>query len=289
MKFIALSTLVTLALAAPQVTDTFILQYALTLEHLEDNFYRTGLAKFKEADFKAAGLSSFFYNNIKTVAADEADHVKALTGALKDKAVGPCVYNFPPMEKVSDFLNVAAVLEGVGVSAYAGAAPDIKDKAYVAVGLSIHSVEARHAAYVRGGKPMPQRPFPAPYDIALGYRQVFSLAAGFIKSCPVDLGIKPFPALMATGGTKAGEWIYLSTEAKPANNAPLYAGFTVPGVGPMFTPVQMKDGKHAAQIPKGVAGQTYVVLQSGTTAPKAFNDDAVVAGPAFFESEPVSA
>jgi hypothetical protein len=60
-----------------------ILNYALTLEHLEDTFYREGLAKFSEQDFAAAGFDSSFYGNIKKVSSDESEHVGFLTGALK--------------------------------------------------------------------------------------------------------------------------------------------------------------------------------------------------------------
>lgn len=60
-----------------------ILQYALTLEHLEDTFYREGLAKYTEADFKSAGFDSTTYNNFKTISNDEASHVDFLTTGLK--------------------------------------------------------------------------------------------------------------------------------------------------------------------------------------------------------------
>lgn len=59
-----------------------ILQYALTLEHLEDNFYRQGLAKFTEAQFAAAGFDATFYANIQKVSSDETEHVKFLTSGL---------------------------------------------------------------------------------------------------------------------------------------------------------------------------------------------------------------
>lgn len=60
-----------------------ILNYALTLEHLEDTFYREGLAKYSEQDFANAGFDSTFYANIKRVSSDESDHVSFLTTALK--------------------------------------------------------------------------------------------------------------------------------------------------------------------------------------------------------------
>lgn len=67
------------------INDGIILNYALTLEHLEDTFYREGLAKYSQQDFAAAGFDSTFYNNIKKVSGDETTHVSFLTTALKGK------------------------------------------------------------------------------------------------------------------------------------------------------------------------------------------------------------
>jgi len=47
------------------------------------------------------------------------------------------------------FLEMAAQIEDVGVSAYAGAAPYIENDAVLVPALGIHSVEARHASYLR--------------------------------------------------------------------------------------------------------------------------------------------
>jgi rubrerythrin len=60
-----------------------ILNYALTLEHLEDTFYRQGLANFTQADFAKAGYDATFYSNIQKVSEDEKTHVSFLTSALK--------------------------------------------------------------------------------------------------------------------------------------------------------------------------------------------------------------
>lgn len=60
-----------------------ILNYALTLEHLEDTFYREGFSQFSESDFADAGYDSTFYNNLRRVGQDETDHVEFLTAALK--------------------------------------------------------------------------------------------------------------------------------------------------------------------------------------------------------------
>lgn len=59
-----------------------ILNYALTLEHLEATFYEQGLKNYTEEDFKNAGLDSTFYANLKMIASDEKTHEEFLTQAL---------------------------------------------------------------------------------------------------------------------------------------------------------------------------------------------------------------
>ena len=75
----------------PSVTQ--ILQYALTLEHLEDAFYKEALAKFDEAAFTHAGLPAFARGRFVQIAEHEATHVTALTAALGPDAVAPCTYS----------------------------------------------------------------------------------------------------------------------------------------------------------------------------------------------------
>jgi hypothetical protein len=86
-----------------------ILNYALTLEHLEDKFYREGLANYTQADFISAGFPDPFYKNLKEVSVDETSHVKFLTAALGDAAVAECTYSFPTTNAKS-FVGLAQVL-----------------------------------------------------------------------------------------------------------------------------------------------------------------------------------
>lgn len=180
------------------INDGVILNYALTLEHLEDTFYREGLAKFSEQDFADAGYDATFYSNIKKVSTDEAAHVDFLTKGLTAAGATPvaeCTYKFG-YKDVKSFLATAAVLEGVGVSAYLGAAADIMNKTYLTAAGSILTVEARHSSYIRGG--LRQVPFSQPFDAPLSINEVYSLASQFIVSCPTDnpaLPVKAFPVL----------------------------------------------------------------------------------------------
>jgi Ferritin-like domain len=72
-----------LAQRAEGFSDGEILNFALTLEHLEDTFYRQGLANFTRQNFLDAGFADPFYQNLVEVAKDEEIHVQFLTSALQ--------------------------------------------------------------------------------------------------------------------------------------------------------------------------------------------------------------
>ena len=197
-------------------TTVDILRYALTLEHLEDKFYREGLANFTKADFKAAGYDKTFYKNIQAISAHETAHVQFLTAGLKAAGVKPvveCTYAFG-ITSVDAFVATASVLEGVGTSAYLGAAKQITNKGYLTAAGSILTIEARHSAYLRAN--LKQSPFPQSQDDPLTPDQVHTMAHGFIVSCPKGnptFPVKAFPGLTVTttGTVKAGDKIAVQT------------------------------------------------------------------------------
>jgi len=288
-SILSVAALAAIASASPvkrdsAINDGVILNYALTLEHLENTFYRDALAKFSVDDFKTAGFSEETYNRIKTISGDEATHVSFLTSGLKAAGatpVDPCTYDFG-YKDVKSFLATASVLEGVGVSAYLGAAADIMSKKYLTAAGSILTVEARHSAYVRNT--LSQSPFPQPFDNPLSYNEVYTLAAQFITGCPktnAPLPVKAFPALTATStdtSIKTGSTLSLSVKNAKFEGT-VYAAF-ITVTGPIFVDVKAVDGSYQVVVPKDVAGQSYVVLTSCNTSA---TDDTVVAGPAVVE------
>lgn len=131
--------------AAPSAAAVAVLKYALTLEYLEDEFYRLGLA--------AANLIPAADRAVMTqISKHEAAHVTLLRGALTTNAQAKPAFKFPAGTFTSypTFLATARALEDTGVAAYKGQAGAlINDKGILQVALQIHSVEARHAAEVR--------------------------------------------------------------------------------------------------------------------------------------------
>lgn len=125
-----------------KANDVKILNYALTLEYLEAEFYAAALAANVVSD---PGVRAF----ATTVADHEAKHVALLRDVLGRAAVKKPSFDFSSaLGNQQTFMQTAQLLEDTGVAAYAGQGPNISQKAVVVAALGIHSVEARHAAWI---------------------------------------------------------------------------------------------------------------------------------------------
>ncbi len=120
--------------------DLGILNYALTLEYLETAFYQDVV---KSGLFKGSDLAT-----IKKFGDEEAQHVAALTAAIKQSGGKPA--SAPkakfPLDSADSVLMLAGTVENLGAAAYLGQAGNIKSPQVLASALAIHSVEGRHAA-----------------------------------------------------------------------------------------------------------------------------------------------
>ncbi len=130
-----------------QIRD--VLNFALTLEYLEDEFYKMGLA--------ASGLiPGNARPSFEIISAHETAHVALLKSVLGSAAGAKPQFDFTaggafaPFSDYAQFLILSQAFEDTGVRAYKGGATALKANGDVLqTALQIHSVEARHAAEVR--------------------------------------------------------------------------------------------------------------------------------------------
>ena len=171
-------------------SDLAILNYALTLEYLEAEFYMQGLENLSAGDIRNAEMLQDFgsavtgrlVGDLATIRDHEVTHADTLAATIEKLGGTPTdkpTFDFGgATENADKFLATAMVLENTGVGAYAGAAPSIENQDLVPPALSIHSVEARHASYLNllNGK----IPFPEPFDDPLSKTEVLNAASAFI-------------------------------------------------------------------------------------------------------------
>lgn len=153
--------------------DVAIVNYALTLEYLEAQFYAEAA---KTGFFKGSQLSL-----IKQIGEHEREHVAALTDAVKQLGGTPAAKPKTkfPLSDAKTIIKTAQAVENLGAAAYLGQAAKIKSKDILAAALSIHSVEARHAAALNtlvGKDITPDGAFAKPASMA----QVLPVAKQFI-------------------------------------------------------------------------------------------------------------
>jgi len=120
--------------------DIAILNYALTLEYLETQFYEKVIA----SDLFTGKVGSL----VKDFGEQEKTHVEAIEGAVQKLGgtpVTPPTGRFP-IVSAAQVAQLAYTVENLGAAAYLGQAANIKNPEVLASALAIHSVEARHAA-----------------------------------------------------------------------------------------------------------------------------------------------
>jgi len=159
-----------------KANDVKILNYALTLEFLEAEFYEQAVAN------QAYGASADLKRFAEVVAGHEAKHVTFLKGALGEKATKKPAFDFA--DTVTDqakFAATAQVLEDTGVSAYLGQVKNVFQPGVLSAAGTIATVEARHAAWIRfiNG----ETPAPGDFDKPKSEKAILRAvgATGFIK------------------------------------------------------------------------------------------------------------
>jgi len=192
--------------------------------------------------------------------------------ALGSAAPAACNYSFPYTDPVS-FAALAAVIENVGVSAYLGAAADIVNTAYITVAGSILTTEARHQAWINSAVDE-QNPWSSPYDTPLGFNGVYTIASGFITSCPSSnpaLPFTAFPALTASS-TVPGTKIQLTYKDSTITEKYLIVYY---GLSTTAVPI---NSDMTVTLPTGLQGTAYAVVSSSSNTTMVAAST-IVAGP----------
>ena len=167
-----------LAIQTTFADDIEVLNYALTLEHLEAAFYQMA----GDYSFGEDAFGNSIDDWMVAIGEHETAHVDTLTQVITDlggEPVAAAEYDFGVTDAQS-FLMTAAVMENLGVSAYDGAGQFIENADLLTAAGSIVAVEARHASYlnlITG-----EIPFPAAYETPLTPDEVLEAAGPFIVS-----------------------------------------------------------------------------------------------------------
>ncbi len=163
---------------ADTADDIDILNYALTLEYLEAEFYTQGIAGDVITEERELEL-------LTPIRDHEQGHVDGISQLITDLGGTPVEkpsFMFPD-ETFTDrdaFLEAASMFEELGVQAYHGQVALISDAEILGTAAAIAGVESRHAAVVAdlmGGDP-----FPDPFEANLPMEDVLDAAGQFIES-----------------------------------------------------------------------------------------------------------
>ncbi|SCU79702.1 LANO_0A07228g1_1 [Lachancea nothofagi CBS 11611] len=269
--------------------DADILQFALTLEHLENAFYKQALSTWSVDEFVKANFTEDFYSQLKYIAHDEEAHVLYLEAGLKAAGATPvaaCSYKFP-MTDPQEFVALAATIEGVGVSAYLGAAPLVTSKSYLTAAASILVTEALHQSAARNA--IGEVPMANPFGTPMGVNAVYSIASQFITSCPdsnAALPVKAYPGLNVTQGMPLA--VNTSISFSVDGQLPSAQSYITFVSGLDVLPVQgmVSNGMISAEVPSQVSGQSYAFVTSDNSGN--LTDTSILFGPAILEVTPSS-
>ena len=155
--------------AAQDITDIDILNFALNLEYLEAEFYTIATTgqRISDIGIQTSGtgrsgattgggrvaLDSRAGTIATQIAIDEQEHVRFLRAALGSAAVAKPAIDLEALglgfRNQNEFLTLARAFEDLGVSAYGGAANAIGSRAILKAAAQIALTEAQHAGVLR--------------------------------------------------------------------------------------------------------------------------------------------
>jgi len=141
--------------ARAQSTDGLVdvLNFALTLEHLENEYYIMGT---EQSGLIPDGRESDIFAQVQKHEQQHVDFLTDTIDSLGGEPIDKPMFDFTvdgafdPFNNYAQFTALAQAFEDTGVRAYKGQAPAVQGNAAIlTAALQIHSVEARHASEIR--------------------------------------------------------------------------------------------------------------------------------------------
>jgi ferritin-like protein len=212
--------------------DLDILNYALTLEHLESTMYQQIVASGKLTGDEQQYATDFGKH--------EAAHVTALTQTIQKLNGTPVAaqakYNFPAFDTRDNIVKFLVTIEDLGAGAYLAAAPEIMNPDVLTAAVQIHNIEGEHASIWRRQAKM---------------TPVVGAFAAPVKKA--DVLAAAGPILGGTGGGSAAPAAPVATGTGGGTSAPAASG-TMPTTLPQTGAARHTDNNGlTAAVVAGVA------------------------------------
>jgi hypothetical protein len=173
------------ALAAPAQARTTQRELAILNFDLVFEYMQAGL--YSEAE-RMGALSRTTLGWARVVGAHERAHARALKQLLGRQAVKRPAFNYRGVtEQDSSFTKTAVAFEDATAALLKGQAAEIESRSLLATVFSLHSVEARHAAWVRHIVGFP--PAASAFDEAASQERIERIVktANFVSDVPTRL------------------------------------------------------------------------------------------------------
>ncbi len=200
--------------------DLDILNYALTLEHLESNMYQQIVASGKLTGDEQQYATDF--------GVLEAAHVQALNQTIQKLNGTPVMaqakYNFPAFDTRDNIVKFLVTIEDLGAGAYLAAVPEIKDPDVLTAAVQIHNIEGEHASIWRRQAKM--TPVVGAFASPVARADVLKAAApilgasGGATTAPTAGTISVAPTAPTTGTTSGTTSSASATDGTPPTTLP---------------------------------------------------------------------
>lgn len=177
--------------------DLDILNYALTLEHLESSMYQQIVASGKLTGDEQQYATDFGKH--------EAAHVTALTQTIQKLNGTPVAaqakYNFPAFDTRDNIVKFLVTIEDLGAGAYLAAAGEVQNPDVLTAAVQIHNIEGEHASIWRRQAKM--TPVVGAFAAPVKKADVLAAAGPILGGTGGGSAAPAAPAATGTGGGAA--------------------------------------------------------------------------------------